>query len=86
MKLLSWNINSLPPTTSNVVLKYGSWENFFSNLELDVVCLQVHKIIRDLVDLPRMMLQDRWPLPRSLILLTLRPVNARRKPKCLRIN
>jgi hypothetical protein len=41
MKLLSWNINSLPPTTANVVLKHGSLETFFSKLELDLVCLQV---------------------------------------------
>jgi len=41
MRLLCWNINSLPPTVSNAQLKYGSWKGFFDEHALDILCLQV---------------------------------------------
>ncbi|KAG7672891.1 hypothetical protein Ndes2526B_g08581 [Nannochloris sp. 'desiccata'] len=47
MRLLCWNINSLPPTVSNAQLKYGSWKGFFDEHALDILCLQEAKVPYD---------------------------------------
>ena len=40
MKLISWNINALPPTLRNIVLRHGSLSGFMTELGADIMCFQ----------------------------------------------